>query len=393
MSQPVREIRRILDIYIPENPIKGSGAAFLWGPRQTGKTTFLSQRYSTALRLDLLESDTAASYAVRPALLRELVLAQKPALVVIDEVQKVPSLIDEVHWLLENTNTRFILCGSSARKLKRVSHNLLGGRALDHTLLPLTSAEIEDPDLVKIINHGALPIHYLSDNPRPLLRAYVNNYLKEEIIDESVTRNIPAFSHFLQVVALSHGQQLNFANAARESGVSPSTVRNYYEILKDTLMGFELEPWRKTRKRRVVESSKFYLFDIGVANALHPEFPVISEGTDLFGRGFEHFILAEIRAYLGYNRLDTPLSYWRTSSGLEVDIIVGKGDLAIECKSSLAVRSGELKSIRAFAEEYGCHRSIVVTRENSIRRTDDNIELIPWGTFCSLLWAGDVIRR
>ena len=391
MSQCVKEIQRLLDIYIPENPLKGSGAAFLWGPRQSGKTTLLNHRYPDALRLDLLQTDAGASFTVRPALLREKVLAERPSLVVIDEIQKVPALIDEVHWLLENTPVKFILCGSSARKLKRAAHNLLGGRAVDHQLFPLTSAEIGAVDLLRMLNQGGLPVHYLSDDPGPLLRAYLNSYLKEEIIAESATRNVPAFAHFLETVALSHGQQLNFANAARESGVSAATVRNYYQILKDTLMGFELPPWRRTRKRRLVESSKFFLFDIGVANALHPDAPAISPGTDLFGRCFEHFILNEIRAYLAYNRRAIPLAYWRTSSGLEVDIIAGSGDLAIECKSSAVVRESELKGMRAFADDCAVRRKIVVSREESPRRTEDGIEILPWGLFCRMLWGGETL--
>ena len=178
----------------------------------------------------------------------------------------------------------------------------------------------------------------------------------------------------------------------RESGVSASTVRSYYQLLRDTLMGFELEPWRKKSKRRVVQTLKFYLFDIGVANALNPEVSVISEGNDVFGRAFEHFVINEIRSFLSYSKLDMPLAYWRTSSGLDVDLVAGAAALLVECKASASVRQNELKGIRTFLEEHKSRRHVVVTREHEPRRTEDGIELIPWRQFCKMLWAGELIR-
>jgi predicted AAA+ superfamily ATPase len=363
----------------------------LWGARQTGKTTLLHERFPEARFYDLLDTGLAAELSVRPRLLREQVLAQRPATVVIDEIQHVPALLEEVHWLLESTATRFILCGSSARKLRRTSRNLLGGRAVDFHLHPLTSVEIGDVDLLRLLRHGALPVHYLIDEPRPLLRAYVNNYLKQEIIDESATRNIPAFSRFLQVVALGHAQQINYSNVARESGVSAATVRNYYQILEDTLLGFTLEPWRRRKKRRLVETAKFYLFDIGVANQLHPEAHTLDEGTDLYGRAFEHFIVNEIRAWIEYQQLELPLTFWRTSSGFEVDLIVGDLDVAIECKSTRDVRATDLKGLRALKDEHAPRRSLVVSRVDDPRMTDDGIEIVPWREFCRLLWGGTLV--
>ena len=302
-----------------------------------------------------------------------------------------PPLLEEVHWLLENTATHFILCGSSARKLRRRSRNLLGGRAIDFHLMPLTTHEIGNVDLARVLQHGALPIHYLVDDPSPLLKAYVHNYIKAEIIDESASRIIPAFSRFLQVAGLCHGQQVNYANVARETGVSASTVRNYFQLLEDTLLGFTLEPWRRRKKRRLVETAEFYLFDVGVANQLHPETRIIIEGSDRFDRSFEHFVLNEIRAYLSYKRLDHPVSYWRTSSGFEVDLIVGNMDLAIECKSTRGIRTVDLKGLRALSEENVLRRKIVVSRMEKPRTTDDNIEILPWRTFCRDLWDGTLI--
>jgi predicted AAA+ superfamily ATPase len=373
------------------NPVTGSGAVFLWGPRQVGKTTLLHQQLPEARYYDLLDSTLSADLSVRPRLLREETLALRPAVVVVDEVQKVPDLLGEVHWLLENTATRFVLCGSSARKLRRRAANLLGGRAAEFHLLPLTSREIPDLDLARLFNHGALPAHYLLDDPAALLRAYVHTYIKEEIIDEAATRNVPAFGRFLQVVGLTHGQQLNFANVARETNVAASTVRNYFQILEDTFLGFTLEPWRKVRKRRLAETAKFYLFDIGVAHHLNPESGTITEGSDLFGRSFEHFLLNEVRAFMAYRDRHRPVRFWRTHAGHEVDLVVGDMELAIECKSARHVRETDLRGLRVLREEHTVRRAVVVCREEEPRTTADGIEILPWRPFCDELWAGGMV--
>lgn len=389
--QRFRAISRALDIPWVPNPRTGSAAVFLWGARQTGKTTYLREAFPDAEYLDLLDTTLSAELSVRPALLRERVLAGRPELVVIDEVQHVPSLLEEVHWLLENTPTRFVLCGSSARKLRRRSRNLLGGRAVEVYLHPLTTHEIGEVDLDHLLQFGALPVHYLVDDPTPLLQAYVSTYLKAEIIDESATRNIPAFSRFLTVVGLTCGQQMNYANIARETGVSASTVRNYFQILEDTLLGFTLEPWRGASKRRLVETARFYVFDVGVANRLHPESARIAPGSDRYGRAFEHLVINEVRAYLSYRRLDHALTYWRTSSGFEVDLIVGDMDLAVECKSTVDVRTADLKGLRALADDHTARRRLVVSRSEEHRRTSDGIEIVNWRTFCRELWAGELV--
>jgi len=388
MPSRIAKFQRVLELPWIPNPVTGSAATFLWGARQTGKTTFLHDRYPGAKFYDLLDTTLSAELSVRPRLLREELLAQRPAVVVIDEVQKVPPVLEEVHWLLENTATRFILCGSSARKLRHRSRNLLGGRAIDSHLLPLTSREIGAVDLERLLQHGALPVHYLVDDPAPLLQAYVHNYIKAEIIDDSATRNIPAFSRFLQIAGLCHGQQINYASFARDTGVSSSTVRNYFQILEDTLLGFTLEPWRRRQKRRLVETAKFYLFDIGVANQLHPEAKLVAPGSDRFGRAFEHFVLNEVRAYLAYRRLDHPIRYWRTSSGFEVDLIVGDLELALECKAAREVRSADLRGLRALNEEHSARRSVVVSRVETPRIAEGGIEVLPWRDFCEDLWNG-----
>lgn len=384
------EFNRQLKIEIPRNPVKGSGAAFLWGPRGTGKTTYLKQKFPKARYYDLLKSDLLADLILHPHILREEILAQKPSWVMIDEIQKAPGLIDEVHWLLENTATLFILCGSSARKLKKEAKNLMGGRAVSFQLFPLTSTEIPHFDLNKAIQFGTTPRHYLSANPRPLLKAYVNQYLKEEIIEEALTRNIPSFSHFLHVVALTHGQLLNYANVAREVGVSPSTVRDYYQILRDTLIGHSLEPWTRKKDRRLIETEKFYLFDVGIANYLHPEASQIVEGTDLYGNAFEHFFIEEIRAYLAYHDQDDRLTFWRTASGYEVDLIIGDMKVVLEFKSSKNISTAHLRGLKALKEEHKVGRAIVVSRQETYRKTSDSIELMPWQIFCEKLWKKEI---
>ncbi|MBI4124856.1 MAG: ATP-binding protein [Deltaproteobacteria bacterium] len=384
------EFKRILAIKIPKNPVKGSGAAFFWGPRGTGKTTYLKQKYPKAKYYDLLQSDLFTELTLQPNRLREEVLAQRPATVVIDEIQKIPTLLDEIHWLLENTSTCIILCGSSARKLKREAKNLLGGRAVSFKLFPLVTAEIKDFNLNKALQFGMNPRHYLEDQPRPLLKAYVNNYLKEEIIEEATVRNIPSFAKFLEIVALTHGHLLNYTNVGREAGVSPSTVRDYYQILEDTLIGHALEPWRKQKDRRLIETAKFYLFDVGIANYLHPEVKQVVEGTDIYGNAFEHFLLEEVRAYMTYRDRDEHLTFWRTASGYEVDLIIGSMETCLEFKSSKNIGANHLKGLRALKEEHKVRRAIVVSREESLRKTMDGIEMMPWRHFCRELWAGRI---
>lgn len=391
MSEQFSKYKRLLDLPWSPNPVTGSAATFLWGPRQSGKTTLLHQRFPAARFYDLLDTTLSAEMSVSPRLLREQILAARPPVVVVDEVQKVPALLEEVHWLLENTSTRFVLCGSSARSLRRRARNLLGGRAVEYRLLPLTSREIPDLDLERYFHHGGLPVHYLVDDPVPRLKAYVNAYMREEIIDESATRNVPAFARFLQVVALTHAQQINYANIARETGVSPGTVRSYFQILDDTLLGYTLEPWRKTARRRLVETAKYYLFDVGVARALHPEAARVTEGSDLYGRAYEHFLLNEVRAYLAYRRDDRPLAFWRTHSGFEVDLIVGDLEAALEFKSNRQVRDADYRGLRRLKEEHRVRRSIIVARTEEPRTTDDGIEILPWRSFCSQLWDGAIV--
>lgn len=369
--------------------INGNNAAFLWGPRKVGKTTLLRQQFSDAKYYDLLDTDLKTNLLITPSKLRQEVLATKPPLVIIDEIQKVPALLDEVHWCLENTSTKFILCGSSARKLKRGAANLLGGRAWRFELFPLTTNEITDLNLNKLLNNGLIPRHYLVDNATRSLRSYISDYINEEINAEALTRNVPSFAKFLDAVALTHGELTNYSNIGRDCGVSPKTVREYYQILEDTLMGHTLNPWRKSKDRRLIETAKFYLFDTGVAKALKG-LSIVEPKTEEFGRSFEHFLIEEVRAYLAYKEKTYPLSFWRTSTGLEVDLIVGNLEMAVEFKAIDNVKPLHLKGLSALMEDQNVKKAFLVCCEPRMRKIGQ-ILILPWMEFCEMLWSDKLI--
>ena len=375
-------IQRSLKVDLGEH-----NAAFLWGPRKVGKTTLLHQQFPRAKFYDLLDSALRTALLVRPSLLREEVLAGAFEVVVIDEIQKVLELLDEVHWCLENSTTRFVLCGSSARKVKRGAANLLGGRAWRFELFPLTSPELRKPSLERIVNHGLVPAHYLEEKPERSLRSYVVDYLEQEIQFEALTRNLAGFSRFLEAVALTHGQLINYSNIARDCGVSAKTVREYFQILEDTLLGHSLEPWRKSRKRRLIETAKFFLFDVGIVRALSG-MRRIQAGSDEFGRAFEHFLIEEIRAYQFYRERFLPLTYWRTSTGLEVDLIIGELDAAIEFKARGQIDERDTKGLRALLEDQKVKNAIIVSLDKAKRILSPGIMVYPWQTFCEELWSG-----
>jgi predicted AAA+ superfamily ATPase len=365
---------------------------FLWGPRQTGKSTLLRATYPDALWVDLLKTDELMRYLQRPALLREELEADATRrLVVLDEIQKVPGLLDEVHWLIENRGRVFALCGSSARKVRRAQANLLGGRAVRRELLGLVSAEIgPEFDLVRALNHGFLPRHYLAEDASERLRAYVNDYLREEIANEGLVRNLPAFSGFLAAAALSEGGVVNFANIARECGVSAPTVREYFEILLDTLLGRMLPAWTRRPKRRTIQAPKFYFADVGVVNVLARR-GRIEPGSELYGRAFENWIHHELRAHCSYRRPARELSYWRLASGIEVDFILGDMQVAVEAKASARVTSDHMKGLRALAVDHPrVRRRIIVCLEPRARRTEDGIEVLPWRRFAQALWSDEL---
>jgi uncharacterized protein len=303
-----RELNRPRRLSLPENPRR---SFFLWGPRQTGKNTLLRSLYPDAHWIDLLDTDSLIRFAQRPGLLREKVEARpRHQLVVVDEVQKVPGLLDEAHWLIESRRRVFALCGSSARRVRRTHANLLGGRALRYELFGLVSAELgERFDLVRMLNHGSLPSHYLDDAPGTLIQAYVQDYLKEEILAEGLTRNLPIFSNFLSAAALGDGGTLSYATIARDCAVSAHTVRSYFEILVDTLLGRYIPAYVKRPKRRTIQSPKFYFADVAVVNTLGKR-GYLAPGSELFGRAFENWVCHELCAYAHYSGRFHDLSYW-----------------------------------------------------------------------------------
>ena len=369
-------------------------SAFLWGPRKVGKSTLLAERFPDSARFDLLDTRTQVQFIREPWVFSEQVLAlgerQRQRPVLVDEVQKAPAILDEIHRLIETEGLAFVLCGSSARKLKRGGGNLLGGRAWRFHLHPLTWRELPDFDLLRALTCGLVPSHYDSAQHRWALDGYVNDYLKEEVFDEGLTRNAAAFSRFFDALGFSHGEILNFSSLARDCGVDSKTVREYFQILQDTLLGCLVEPFSRRRSRAIItRAPKFYLFDVGVAGHLTGRRIERQRGAD-FGRALEHFILMELLAYRSYREADFPLRYWRTKSGLEVDFVLGSaGQVAVEVKGG-RVRREDLKGIRAYAEEHKPAVAVVVCSEPPARRVGP-VDVLPWEVFLERLWVGELI--
>lgn len=350
----------------------------------------MRETFPKAPYYDLLSAAEFRRLSARPSLFAEeckaLPASSEP--IIVDEIQKLPELLDEVHKLISEEKRRFILTGSSPRKLMRGGGNLLGGRAVRRDLLPLTSAEIPDFSLVRALNHGLLPPHYLEESPeavREMLSAYVGQYLREEIMAEALVRNTPAFQRFLEIAALTNGQIVNYATIAAECGVSAKTVASYFEILTDTLIGAWVPAWTKRAKRRVIGSPRFYFFDIGLVNELLHR-GQLSPGSPEFGASFEHFIFMELRAHAVYSGLQNWLAWWRTSGGVEVDFILG-GEVAVEVKSTETPANDHLKGLREHRGEFKPKRSILVCRAPKRRKTDDGIEIMPWALFLEELWG------
>lgn len=359
---------------------------FLWGSRQTGKSTLLKALFPNERLYDLLKTDIRMQLQMKPSLLREeCEMLDEGTIVIIDEVQKVPALLDEVHWLMENRGLRFILSGSSARKLKRSGANLLGGRALRRTLFPLVSAEIPNFELNRALNNGMLPRHYLVDNPVKRIQAYIGDYLQQEIVEEAIVRNLDSFTRFLQVAALSNTEIVNYTNIAQDCGVSSKTVKEYFTILEETMLGFYLPAYTKVVKRRVIQSPKFYYFDVAIPNHLLGRLP-LQRGTDFYGHALEHFVVQEIRAWLSYKDQGKKMAYWHTlDNKYEVDVVIGEAEMGIEIKSTTNVSSSDTKGLKAFGEEYPQAKLVIVALEERPRKLN-GIEIWPVEQFLQRLW-------
>jgi predicted AAA+ superfamily ATPase len=370
-----------------------STTLFLWGPRQTGKTTLLKATFPDAYRIDLLKTDELVRLKQAPSLLREeLALIDAGRIIVIDEIQKMPQLLDEVHYLIQEESRSFALCGSSARKVCQGHANLLGGRALRFELLGLSSVEIgADFSLEKALNAGGLPNHYLQSDHKSFIRSYVTTYLKEEILAESLVRNFPAFSDFLRLAALSDSEIISYSNIARESGVATSTVRDYFSVLEDTLLGAFVPAFTSRPKRRVIHAPKFYFRDIGVVNHLARRGDLLPGSSD-YGKAFENWIFHELSVHSRYSDLWYDISYWRLSSGSEVDFILGDAEVALGVKAKKQIRSNDIKNLLEFKKDYPAVKHlIIVSLEDKPRKTDHGILILPFTEFIKMLWSGEFI--
>lgn len=364
------------------------------GPRSTGKTFLIHEQLKDrALVIDLLKSSTAMTLRNNPSELEAMVSATDKKLVVIDEIQKIPELLDEVHRLIEERGLIFLLTGSSARKLKRGNANMLGGRASQAFLYPLTWHELKRENLFelnKILRFGSLPRVYLSQSPQDELLDYVEVYLKEEIQAEALVRSLPNFSRFLKVAALNHSQIVNYTKVANDVGLSPTTIREYYQIIEDTLLGFVLPPWQEGGKRKPVSTAKHYLFDMGVCHTLSGT-KTIDRNSNLYGMSFETFVTNEIRTYLSYRRIREELHFWRTKHQDEVDLIIGD-HTAIEIKSASRVSPRDTRSLRHLFDEQSWKHVYLLSQDPTPRIYEKNISVMPWELFFEKLWSGDVWR-
>lgn len=372
-------------------PAPGDETFFLWGPRLAGKSTLLKKAYSEELWFDLLKSEEYRRFTEAPELLREEIRYHNTGFAVIDEIQKVPALLNEVHWLHENKGVRFALCGSSARKLRKGGVNLLGGRGMRYELLGFSAFELKESfDLERMLNNGCLPDIYFSKNPAKLLNAYVSQYLKEEIAAEGLVRKLPVYSRFLNIAALSDCELVNYSTMAREAGVSSETIRGYFEILEDTLLGSFLPAYRRRPKRRIITSPKFYFTDVGIVNFLARRGKIVPK-SELFGKAFENLVFHELLSYNIYREKYAEIFFWRLSSGIEVDFIINHIDCAIECKGTDKVTGSHLKGLRQLLIDHPeAKKRILVSLTDGKRRTEDGIDIVHFDEFVKILWEGEL---
>lgn len=362
---------------------------FLLGPRGSGKSFLIrASCLDAADYIDLLDSRTYLRLKSDPALLHSLI--SKP-LAVIDEIQRIPELLNEAHRAIETGNKRFLLAGSSVWSLRRQGVNWLAGRAFRAELFPLTWFELSrhgNFDLHRYLRLGGLPSAFLGEHGEDYLYAYVDTYLKEEIQFEGLVRSLPNYTRFLQSAAFNNSRVLNYAKVANDAQLPPNTVRDYYRILMDTLIGFQVPPWRSPT-RKFVQTTKFYLFDPGIVNALRDTQSLDPE-SDLFDMTFEHFIACELRAFLSYNRTRLPLQFWRTRTGREVDFVIGD-EIAIEVKSRESVSRRDHKGLLAISEEREWKHLLVISRDSADASFDNGIRHEHWETFLHRLWKREYV--
>jgi predicted AAA+ superfamily ATPase len=370
-------------------PLLAMKSFFLFGPRATGKTTLVCQQLvETATIIDLLDSRYFLRLSSAPHELESLIAATPADIIVIDEIQRVPELLNEIHRLIETKNITFLLTGSSARKLRRGKANLLAGRVWDARMFPLICRELPDINLNRYLRYGGLPAVYLSEYPEEALDAYVNTYLKEEILAEGLIRRLPPFSRFLKTIALSNGEMINFTKLANDCQVPPSTVTEYVGLLEDTLIGFLLPAWIESKKRKAIKTGKFYFFDPGVTHMLAGT-ETLDPNSNLYGKSFEQFICMELRAYLSYRRKRLPLTYWRSKNGHEVDFLLGT-KTAVEVKVSKKISRNDFKGLKYLKEE-GVFKNLILVSRDPVSSLTDGILTLPWQKFLSDLWRDKFI--
>jgi len=401
-------MKRILEIQLPLGQ-----SAYLWGARKTGKSTYLHAFFPEAWVYDLLETDTFLRFTKNPQEFREEILSklkysrgqtQVQQFIIVDEIQKIPLLLNEIHYLIEKVKVQFILCGSSARNLRVQQANFLGGRAWIFNFFPLVYPELQELDLLKIFKQGGLPAHYLYDenSAKESIKAYIEGYILQEIRLETRIRNLNTFMNFLDLVSFCQGDIINFSNIARDCGVSSKTVQSYFELLVDMLLGYFIHPFTKNNKRNLImHAPKFYLFDVGIANYLAKRNITELQGAEA-GQALEHYLCLELYAYLKYNRIESRLLYWKTKTGLEVDFIVQEGKIAIECKISKNIDKREYRGLLAFKDNFPEARLIMVALVTSPRMVkiptdqgtgmETEIEIMPLEFFLKQLWAGKIIH-
>jgi predicted AAA+ superfamily ATPase len=375
------EIERQLKI----EPLLAKKSFFLFGPRATGKSTLIRQQLTDkSFVIDLLDSRIFLKLSQAPYELESLIAASPDKIVVIDEIQRIPELLNEVHRLIEAKRLTFLLTGSSTRKLKRGQANLLAGRFWESRLFPLIRREIKDFNLERFLRYGGLPAVYLSEFPQEELNAYVNTYLKEEIMAEGLLRRLPPFSRFLKTMAMANGEMINFTKLASDCQVPPSTVTEYVGLLEDTLVGFLLPAWIESKKRKAIKTGKFYFFDPGITHMLAGT-ETMDRNSNLYGKSFEQFICMELRAYLSYRRIKLPLMYWRSKNGHEVDFLLGV-KTAIEVKASNRVSERDFKGLKYLDEEKVFEDFILVSHD-PVNTVSGKFQALHWEKFLSDLWA------
>lgn len=385
----MESVSRLLDLSSALN----RKSVFLFGPRQSGKTTYIKKQLKNEISLfwTLLDGRLRIKVQSDPSLLRKEIEARNltDCIVCIDEIQKCPELLEEVHLLIEDRNIRFLLTGSSARKLRRGGINLLGGRALQFHMHPFCYKEIAENkkfpfSLERVFYNGLIPSMYLSEYPDEDLGAYIDTYLTEEIAAEGAARNLPGFSRFLEFAAKTNAEILNYTNIANDAHLPRQTVKLWYDVLIDTLIGYEVPPFTATKKRKAIETPKFYFFDTGIVRILRG-LNKITENNEEFGQFFEQFICMELKAWLDYTGSREKLCYWRSTANQEVDFTIGT-EIAIEVKSSKNVQEKHLRGLKALREENIFKRYVVVCREEH-PHMEDGIEILPWEYFIDSLYS------